>query len=117
MLQKGTNHQPYAHYRSSGAENCKPVELFNGNGNNLKSVHQSLKTSSRVVMSGPCTFIPDPRQPLIKCVCPAGRYDTPASSDTVCKECGHSLIKHKGAPYHVDSYPSHNPLLGKNICF
>jgi hypothetical protein len=118
MLQKGTSHQPYAHYRTGSAENYKPIGLFNGNGNNLKSIHQSLKTSSRVVMSGPCTVM-DPRQPLMKCVYPAGRYDTPASSDTVCRECGHILINHHSAPYHVafDSYSSHKLLLGKNICF
>jgi hypothetical protein len=116
MLQKGTNHQPYAHYRSSGAENCKPLGLFNGNGNNLKSVYQSLKTSSRVVMSGPCIF-KDPRKPLLKCLCPAGQYDTPASSDTVCKECDHLLIEHQSVSHHVvfDSYPSHNPLLNSNL--
>lgn len=52
------------------------------------------------VMSGKCTFIErDPRRPLMvsQCTCPAGQYDTPASTDTLCTVCTHRLDYHENA--------------------
>ncbi|KAL1989238.1 hypothetical protein VTN96DRAFT_3785 [Rasamsonia emersonii] len=60
-------------------------------------------------MSGRCTFTArDPRQPFMfsECTCPAGRYNTPTSDDTLCKECTHKLADHENAQSNDEHHSS-----------
>lgn len=118
MFQQSTSQPAFAHYRSISAENLPPARPFSASDHVLKSVHQSVKSSSRVVISGSCNFTPDRCQPFIGCRCSAGQYYTPATSDSVCKDCGHTLIQHQIMERQgFDPYGDIQPLLGKNVYF